>query len=94
MSGFVFGSNTYVETGAALVAFDAARKIAEAWPVATADTASWRRFTAALEHDAKVTFEDAQSMAVPPTPFIPSATDAATAAMQIVAAFPTRSIVP
>jgi hypothetical protein len=93
VTGFEFGKNNYVEATAALVAFDAARGIAEARPATTADPASWRKFSAALEHDAKVTFESAQAMAVPLTAFIPTATpDAATAAMHAAMAYPSNGI--
>jgi hypothetical protein len=92
MSGFEFGSNTYAEAAAALVAFDEAREIAQARPAATADSASWRKFTAALTQDAKISFEDARAVELPPTPFSPSAADPATAAMLAAASFATTSI--
>jgi len=92
MNGFEFGRNDYPEAGAALAAFDAARGIAEARPATTADPASWRKFAAALERDAKISFEDAQAMAVPPTPFVPTAADSATAAMLAVVSFPSQSV--
>jgi hypothetical protein len=93
MTGFEFGSNDYAEAGAALAAFDEARSIAEARPATTADSTSWRRFTAALQQDAAIDFDGAQAIAVPPTPFIPTAADPATAAMLAIASFPSQGVV-
>jgi hypothetical protein len=94
MDGFGgFGTNDFPETTAALAVFDTARGGAEARPVKAAGATSWRKFSAALQQDAKVCFEDAQAMAVPLIAFIPTATDAATAAMMAAASFPTQSIV-
>jgi hypothetical protein len=92
MNGFEFGRNDYPEAGAALVAFDAAREAAQARPVASADTTSWRKFAAALERDAKISFEDAQAMAVPPTPISSISADVATAAMNAAMSYPSNGI--
>jgi hypothetical protein len=92
MTGFEFGANNFPEANAALAEFDEARSVAQARPATTADSASWRRFTAALERDAAISFEDAQDMAVPVTPSIPTAADPATAAMLAAASFQSRGI--
>lgn len=93
MQGFKYGENSYPEATIALAAFDEARSVAVARPVKAAGSASWRKFTAALERDSSINFEDAQTMAIPPTPFVPTTADPATAAMLAAASFPTQSIV-
>jgi hypothetical protein len=92
MTGFEYGANNYPEAGAALAAFDDACFVAQARPAPTADPASWRKFTAALERDASVSFEDADAFELPPMPFSASAADTATAAMLAAASFATTSI--
>ena len=92
MTGFEYGANNYPEAGAALAAFDDVRFVAQARPAPTADSASWRKFTAALERDAAISFEDARAIEITPTPFSPSAADPATAAMLAAASFATTSI--
>jgi hypothetical protein len=92
MIGFEYGSNNYAEAGAALAAFDDARFVAQARPAPTADPASWRKFTAALERDASISFEDAEAFELPPMSFSASAADPATAEMHAAASFATTSI--
>jgi hypothetical protein len=92
MAGIAWGSVEYGEVNAAVNRFDQARGLAEAKPKMTADPASWRRFTAALERDAGIDFESAQAMAIPTSPFVPAAADAATAAMLAAAAYPSNGI--
>jgi hypothetical protein len=93
-SGFEFGSADYNEAQAALHNFDNARRIAEARPMSGKDShgEDWRRFTAALERDAAISFEDAGSVELAPLPFNPSAPDLATAAMRAVMAFPSTGV--
>lgn len=91
MADIGFGSVEYPEARAALSVFVTARNLSEALPTTGNDGygEGWRRFTAALERDASISFESAQAMAVQPTPFNPTAVDPATAAMLAAAAFPT-----
>jgi hypothetical protein len=92
MDGFEYGANHYPEANAALAAFDDARFVAQARPATTADATSWRKFTAALERDASISFEDADAFELPLMPFSASAADTATAAMLAAASFATTSI--
>jgi hypothetical protein len=90
LSGLEFGSTDFNEARQALQGFDVDRNIAEARPM-TSDNhgEGWRRFLAALEKSASIDFEGAQTMALQPTPFNPTALDPATAAMLAAASFPT-----
>jgi hypothetical protein len=92
LSGIEFGSTGWTEAGAALVAFDAARGVAEARPIATADATSWRKFCAALQQNAEIDFDAAQAMTVTPAPFVQVAADVATAAMMAAASYPSNGI--
>jgi hypothetical protein len=93
MSGFEYGANTYPQAAAALAEFDAARGVAQARPIQTADAVSWRKFSAALERDASISFSDAQAKEIAPLPSISTAADVATAAMLAAASFPSTGIV-
>jgi hypothetical protein len=95
LSGFEFGSSDYSKAGAALHDFDNARGIAEGRPMSDASTcgADWRRFAAALERDASISFEDAGTVELPYPTFNPTALDPVMAAAAAAASFESQSII-
>ena len=94
VAGFEFGSADYSEAGAALHEFDNARGVAEGRPMPSKTYGEdWRRFTAALERDASISFEDAGAVELPPLPFNPTAVDPVMAAAAAAMSFHSESIV-
>jgi hypothetical protein len=95
LSGFEFGSSDYSKAGAALHDFDNARGIAEGRPMSDASTyiKDWRRFAAALERDASISFEDAGTVELPYPTFNPTALDPVMAAAAAAASFDSQSII-
>jgi hypothetical protein len=95
VAGFEFGSADYSEAGAALHEFDNARGVAEGRPMPGNDSyaADWRQFTAALERDASIAFEDAGAVELLPLQFNPTAVDPATAGAFAAASFESQSII-
>jgi hypothetical protein len=93
MAGFSFGSSEYNDAGRALHEFDLARGVAEARPMQGKDHAlEWSRFTAALERDSSISFEDAAKLDIAPAPNRPNAPDPVMAAAAAVMSFPTNSV--